>query len=132
MCGSGTIAIEAAMIARKIPPGLDRKVALLDWPGADVARWTSLVSHARGQITGRSPAAIAARDRDAGAIEAAKSNAHRAGVTNDIQFSVQAISAATPVGSGPGLLITNPPYGERVGDSKAIRNLYAQFGNVAR
>ena len=132
MCGSGTIAIEAAMMARKIPPGLDRKFAFLDWPGADVARWNSLVAHARGQILGRSPAAIAASDRDAGAIEAARSNAERAGVASDIQLAVQAISAATPVGTGPGLLITNPPYGERVGDTKAIRNLYAQLGNVAR
>lgn len=132
MCGSGTIAIEAAMMARKIPPGLERRFAFLDWPGADVTRWNSLVSHARGQIVARSPAAIAASDRDAGAIEAAKSNAERAGVANDIQFAVQAISAAGPVGSGAGLLITNPPYGERVGDSKAIRNLYAQFGNTAR
>ena len=132
MCGSGTIAIEAAMIARKIPPGLERKFAFLEWPGADLARWNSLVAHARGQILGRSPAAIAASDRDAGAIEAARSNAERAGVANDIQLAVQAISAATPIGTGPGLLITNPPYGERVGDTKAIRNLYAQLGNVAR
>ena len=132
MCGSGTIAIEAAMIARKIPPGLERKFAFLEWPGADLARWNSLVAHARGQILGRSPAAIAASDRDAGAIEAARSNAERAGVANDIQLAVQAISAATPIGTGPGLLITNPPYGERVGDTKAIRNLYAQLGNMAR
>jgi putative N6-adenine-specific DNA methylase len=132
MCGSGTIAIEAAMIARKIPPGLERKFAFLDWPGADLARWNALVSHARGQILGRSPAAIAASDRDAGAIEAAKSNAERAGVMNDIQFAVQAVSAASPIGSGSGLVITNPPYGERIGDSKAIRNLYAQLGNTLR
>jgi putative N6-adenine-specific DNA methylase len=132
MCGSGTIAIEAAMVARKIPPGLERKFAFLDWPGADVARWNSLVSHARGQIVARSPAPIAASDRDAGAIEASKSNAQRAGVSADVEFSVQPISAMIPAGAGPGLLITNPPYGERIGDSKAIRNLYAQFGNVAR
>jgi putative N6-adenine-specific DNA methylase len=132
MCGSGTIAIEAAMIARKIPPGLERKFMFLDWPEADVARWNSLVTHARAQILARSPAAIAASDRDAGAIEAATSNAQRAGVLADIQLTVQPISAAAPVGKGAGLMITNPPYGERLGDAKAIRNLYAQLGNVAR
>src|SRR4051812_29668092 len=132
MCGSGTIAIEAAMIARKIPPGLDRKFAFLDWPGADVARWNTLVAHTRTQILGKSPALIGASDRDAGAIEAAKSNAKRAGVTDDIQFAVHSISDAAPVGAGAGLLITNPPYGERIGESKSIRNLYAQLGNVAR
>ena len=131
MCGSGTIAIEAAMIARKIPPGLDRSFAFLEWPGADVARWKTLVEHTRGQILAKSPAAIAASDRDAGAIEAARANAQRAGVTDDITFAVQAVSAIEPVGAGPGLLITNPPYGERIGDA-TIRNLYAQLGNIAR
>ena len=132
MCGSGTIAIEAAMIARKIPPGLTREFAFLGWPGADVARWTSLFEHARGQILGRSPVAIAASDRDSGAIEAAKSNAQRAGVADDVQLAVQPISGASPVGKGPGLVITNPPYGERVSASKDVRNLYAQLGNIAR
>lgn len=132
MCGSGTIAIEAAMIARKIPPGLERQFAFLAWPGADVARWKSLVEHARGQILGRSAVAIAASDRDAGAIEAAKSNAQRASVADDVQFAVQPISGASPVGNGPGLVITNPPYGERLSASKDVRNLYAQLGNIAR
>jgi putative N6-adenine-specific DNA methylase len=132
MCGSGTIAIEAAMMARRIPPGLDRHFAFLDWPGADVARWKTLVEHTRGQIAAKSPAAIAASDRDAGAIEASRANAERAGVLGDITLAVQAVSNAEPIGSGPGLLITNPPYGERLGDSSAIRNLYAQLGNTAR
>jgi putative N6-adenine-specific DNA methylase len=132
MCGSGTIAIEAAMMARKIPPGIERRFAFLEWPGTDVSRWNTLAAHARGQILAKSPVAIAASDRDAGAIEAAKANAQRAGVVADIQFAVQAISAASPVGKGFGVVITNPPYGERVGDAKDIRNLYAQLGHVAR
>jgi putative N6-adenine-specific DNA methylase len=132
MCGSGTIAIEAAMIARKIPPGLNRDFAFLGWPGADVARWKSLVEHARGQILGRSPVAIAASDRDSGAIDAAKSNARRAGVADDVELAVQPLSGASPVGKAPGLLITNPPYGERLSASKDVRNLYAQLGNIAR
>lgn len=132
MCGSGTIAIEAAMIARKIPPGLNRDFAFLGWPDADVARWKSLVEHARAQVLGRSPVAIAASDRDSGAIEAARSNAQRAGVADDVQLAVQPISGASPVGKAPGLVITNPPYGERVSASKDVRNLYAQLGNIAR
>jgi putative N6-adenine-specific DNA methylase len=132
MCGSGTIPIEACLVARKIPPGLDRQFAFLSWPGADVARWNTLVAHARAQILPKSGVAIAGSDRDAGAIEAAMANAERAGVAQDIEFAVQAVSAATPVGSGAGLLVTNPPYGERLGESPQIRNLYAQFGNTAR
>lgn len=132
MCGSGTIAIEGAMIARKIPPGLARDFSFLSWADADAARWTDLLEHSRAQILKASPVRIAASDRDAGAIEAARSNAERAGVTDDIAFAVQAVSAAVPAGTGLGSLITNPPYGERLGESDAIRNLYAQMGNVAR
>lgn len=132
MCGSGTIAIEGALIARKIPPGIKRDFSFLGWPDADTTRWTALIDHARELILKSSPVQIAASDRDAGAIEAARSNAERAGVVADIQFAVQSVSAATPVGSGAGSLITNPPYGERLGESEAVRNLYAQMGNVAR
>jgi putative N6-adenine-specific DNA methylase len=132
MCGSGSIPIEACMMARKIPPGLDRKFAFLEWPGSDRTRWQSLVDHSRSLILPKSPIAIAGGDRDEGAIEAARSNAARAGVASDIDFAIQSVSDTIPVGSGPGLVITNPPYGERLGDSKAIRNLYAQIGNVMR
>lgn len=132
MCGSGTIAIEGAMIARRIPPGLDRTFAFLKWPDAETDRWQELLTHGRAQILKASPVRIAASDRDAGAIEAAKSNAERAGVLGDVELAVQAISAAVAPPGGPGALITNPPYGERLGDSDAIRNLYAQMGNTAR
>jgi putative N6-adenine-specific DNA methylase len=132
MCGSGTIPIEAAMIARRIPPGLHRTFSFLDWPGADVARWNALVEHARSQVVPRSHVAVAGSDRDAGAIEASRANAARAGVADDIDFTIKPISAIEPVGTGDGLLIMNPPYGERIGDSDAIRNLYAQAGHVAR
>jgi putative N6-adenine-specific DNA methylase len=70
-------------------------------------------------------------DRDAGAIEAARSNAERAGVAHHIEFFVAPLSTATPPATG-GLLITNPPYGVRTGDSATLRNLYARLGTVAR
>ena len=130
MCGSGTIPIEAALIARKVPPGLTRDFAFLHWPEAATKPWTELVERAKSQVLKSTPARIAGSDRDAGAIEAANSNAGRAGI-NDIDWMVQSVSAAEPVGES-GLLIANPPYGERIGDSDAIRNLYAQLGNVAR
>ena len=132
MCGSGTIPIEAAMIARRIPPGLDREFSFLAWADADSERWKTLVDYSRSQILKASPVRIAGSDRDAGAIEASRSNAERAGVVGDIEFAVQSVSAAVAVGDGLGAIITNPPYGERLGETDAIRNLYAQVGNVAR
>jgi putative N6-adenine-specific DNA methylase len=132
MCGSGTIAIEAAMIARRIPPGLNRDFSFLHWADADADRWSQLLAHARGQIANGSPVRIAASDRDAGAIEAARSNAERAGVAGDVDLTVQALSAAQPVGKTAGAVLVNPPYGERIGKTEQLRDLYAQLGNIMR
>lgn len=132
MCGSGTLPIEAAMIARRIPPGLNREFAFLAWPNADRARWKWLLEHARAQILNTSPTRIAGSDRDAGAIEASRANAERAGVAGDIQFAVHSLSDAQPIGKGEGVVAINPPYGERLGDTEGVRNLYAQIGHLAR
>lgn len=90
------------------------------------------MEHAQAKILKGSPARIAASDRDEGAIAAARANAERAGVAGDIEFSTRPISAAEPIGKAPGLVIANPPYGERLGASDSIRNFYAQIGNTAR
>ena len=129
-CGSGTIPIEAALLARNIAPGLKRRFAFMDWPEFDRAAWNDLVSQATESILEKTPAAILGSDRDAGAIEASRANAERAGVPGDIEFTVRAVSAIEPLGRG--WLVTNPPYGQRLSEDKDVRNLYAQFGKVAR
>lgn len=131
MCGSGTIAIEAARLARKIAPGRDRSFSFLHWPDADADRWRSLLEEARAGESTHSPVRITASDRDAGAIAAARANAERAGVASDVELEVRPISAIEPA-EGPGLVASNPPYGVRVGESDSLRNLYAQLGNVLR
>ncbi len=128
-CGSGTIPIEAACMALSILPGSNRRFAFMDWSGYDEALFQSL----RGQNPA-SPARsleILASDRDAGAIEMARANALRAGVLDAIEFKYQAVSSITPPAQ-PGWVVTNPPYGPRLGEGKDLRNLYAQFGNVLR
>ena len=129
MCGSGTIPIEGALIARRMAPGLDRRFAFERWPGFDATIWKEVVDAARSEILPKSPVVIQGSDRDAGAIEAARSNADRAGVTGDVDFAVQPISAINPP-ADPGLVATNPPYGVRVGEDDRLRNLYAQLGKV--
>ncbi len=131
MCGSGTIAIEAAMIARRIAPGLHRAFAAERWPRLDASVWGAARDAASAAMRPAAPAPIFASDRDAGAIEAAQANAARAGVAGDISFREAALSAleAPP---GPGLLIANPPYGVRVGETKPLRDLFARLGQVAR
>lgn len=131
MCGSGTIPIEAARLARFIAPGRDRGFAFLRWPEVDQAQWAKLLDDARsGELPG-SPVEIVGADRDVGAINAARANAERAGVADDVEFRVQPISALEP-SEPPGLIATNPPYGVRIGDADPLRNLYAQLGNVTR
>ena len=131
MCGSGTIAIEGAGIARKIAPGRDRSFAFLQWQETDQEQWRALVDAARAGELARSPVRITASDRDAGAITAARANAERAGVSADVELDVRPISAIDAM-DGPGLVASNPPYGVRVGESDGLRNLYAQLGNVLR
>jgi putative N6-adenine-specific DNA methylase len=130
-CGSGTIAIEAAQMALGIPPGGKRRFGFMDWPDFDGKRWQRLLDEADNRRRERPrPAPIQASDRDAGAIELAKANAERAGVSEYIEFRCQAVSAIEPAGKG--WVVTNPPYGIRVSGNKDLRNLYAQFGKVLK
>lgn len=129
-CGSGTIPIEAAMIARRIAPGLGRSFAFEHWPSFDSRLWTTLKADARAQIVSRAPS-IQGSDRDAGAIEASRGNAQRAGVSDSISFEAKALSAVE-AGMPGGLVATNPPYGKRISEGRDLRNLYAQLGKLMR
>jgi len=128
-CGSGTIAIEAALLASGTPPGLQRKFAFMHWPGYAEADWQS-VRQVGAPKTQPGQPFIQASDRDAGAIKMAQENAARAGVGGWIDFKQQAFSAIQATGQG--WVITNPPYGVRISDSHDIRNLYARLGDVLR
>jgi putative N6-adenine-specific DNA methylase len=130
-CGSGTIGIEAALLARRIAPGLHRRFAFMDWPDFDAALWRHVHDEALGHVLPRAPATIQGSDRDAGAVEAARANAERAGVAGDITFEQRALSSIEPP-PARGWVCTNPPYGVRVSERGELRNLYAQFGNVMR
>ncbi|HEU5208781.1 MAG TPA: hypothetical protein VFU06_05155 [Longimicrobiales bacterium] len=137
MCGSGTIVIEAALLARRIPPALandgqrPRASRMLRWSDFDHAAWDAAVADARRAMLAHVPVPVIGSDRDAGAIAAARANAERAGVQDDIAFEQRAISDAR-VPEGVGALVTNPPYGVRVGDTGELRDLYAALGNLAR
>ncbi|MBM3907987.1 MAG: class I SAM-dependent RNA methyltransferase [Gemmatimonadetes bacterium] len=131
MCGSGTLAIEAALLARRMAPGRARAFAFEQYPGHDPRAWQAVRDDAAAEELPRTPIPIQASDRDAGAVTAAQANAARAGVMNDVEITRQSLSALT-VGPAPGLLAVNPPYGIRVGDKGPLRDLFAQLGHVAR
>jgi len=130
-CGAGTIPIEAALLARRRPPGLSRLFAFTRWPTFDATRWAEIVARAReGERAGALPP-IVASDRDAGATAATIANATRAGVAGDIAVSTRAMSTMD-VPHEHGWIVTNPPYGVRVGDRQELRDLYAKFGHIVR
>ena len=131
MCGAGTIAIEAALIARRIAPGIARTFSCERWPCAPAGKFANLRSSAQEQALPRAKSPIIASDRDAGAAAATLANAERAGVNADIEVRRGALSGIAPP-AGRGLLVTNPPYGARVSARSEVRNLYAQLGNVVR
>jgi putative N6-adenine-specific DNA methylase len=131
MCGAGTIHIEGALIARRLAPGLQRGFAFEQWPQFDAPVWAEVRAEAASAELPQSPVVIQGSDRDEGAIEAARANAARAGVEGDIEFAVRPISAATAP-ADRGWMVSNPPYGVRVGERDPLRNLYAQIGKVVR
>jgi putative N6-adenine-specific DNA methylase len=131
MCGAGTIPIEAALIACRIAPGLGRTFAFQQWPTFDDAAWRRVEADAKTRILPHVPVPLLGSDRDAGAIDAAHQNAARAGVAEDVRFERRAISAIEPP-AGPGWVVINPPYGDRIGERQRLRDLYAQLGHVLR
>ncbi len=128
-CGSGTIPIEAALLARRIAPGLRRSFALEQWPGFDRALGAAIRDEAASRILPAAPAPIQGSDRDQGAVKAAHGNAERAGVAGDVALRAAPLSEMAPP-PGPGLLITNPPYGLRIGEGADLRDLYARLGSL--
>lgn len=135
MCGSGTLLIEGALIAADIAPGLNRAYfGFLGWRGHDDACWKDLVDEAlerREQGLTRLPA-IRGYDHDAGAVRTALANIVRADLGGRIHVERRELAAARPPGESPGLLVTNPPYGERLGEVHALIPLYAQLGELLK
>lgn len=129
MCGSGTIGIEAAMLARRMAPGRARGFAFEQWPEADLGVCRELRERATSEELPAAAAPILLSDRDPGAAEATLANAARASVAGDLRVRCAPLSDVEGA-AVPGWLITNPPYGVRVGAD--VRNLYGRLGALLR
>lgn len=131
-CGSGAIAIEAALLARRRAPGRARRFAFEAWPGHDAAGYAALLAEVDARAAeAPAPPPILASDRDAGAVRAALANAERAGVLGDVAFARRSLSElAAP--EGPGAVVTNPPHGVRLSKGADLRDLYARLGQTLR
>jgi putative N6-adenine-specific DNA methylase len=124
MCGSGTIAIEAALIAKNIPPGLNRDFAAEGWPQINAKIWKQAREEARAKINNDEIAPIYAGDIDKELVDQAKANAKAAGVGDCIKFDVADVAKIALPGEY-GVMITNPPYGQRLGEAEQLRSIYA-------
>ena len=126
--GSGTLAIEAALIARNIAPGLWRNFAFNNFDWVDNNLYKQEIENAKSKIS-KNHAPIIASDIDQSILEIAKVNANNAGVLDDIRFKQVAIKDfATDLTNG--IIIANPPYGQRLKDKTSARKIYQEMGNV--
>ncbi|MBS1211793.1 MAG: rlmKL, partial [Proteobacteria bacterium] len=134
MCGSGTLPIEAALMAADIAPGLRREYfGFQGWKQHDAAEWERLLAEARErQEAGLKAFAgtICGYDIDRRAIHAALGNVERAGLRGRVHVERRAVADVRPRGPRNGLLVVNPPYGERLGEVETLGSLYAELGQT--
>ena len=130
-CGSGTIPIEAAMIARNIAPGISRSFACEEWDAIPGKLWKEERKAAFELIDNECSPKIFGLDINPAAIEAAKANAEAAGVEDCIRFAAADVAAMRTKSPG-GVIVTNPPYGERIGDKQGIEKIYEAYRRFFR
>lgn len=128
LCGGGTIALEAAMLARKIAPGLGRRFAFELFSNFDPALWRTVQAQAQAKQLPSSPVPIYASDRDAHAVQAAKDQFMRAGVASDIALTQTDLFDLTPP-QEPGIIVMNPPYGVRLSTQADLDVFYPKLGS---
>jgi putative N6-adenine-specific DNA methylase len=131
LCGSGTFPIEAAWIATNRPPGLTRKwFGFFGWPDFDRALWSAIREDARRAVRTGLPHSVGGSDERADAIEMARGNARAAGVGHLVKFQKLELTRSVPPAGPPGLIVCNPPYGERLGEEADLELLYGAIGET--
>ncbi len=148
MCGSGTLVIEAALLAARCAPALRREYfGFLGWRGHDAELWQRVRAQAKARCLADSQptTVICGHDRDPTAVRDARANAQRAGIGAWVRFEVRPLADAAPAHvaqpeardadaepKSRGLLCTNPPYGVRLEDLDAARAVHRELGEVLR
>ena len=133
LCGSGTLPIEAAWMALRRPPGLTRRrFGFQGWMDFDVELWAELRDEARQGVLRELQTPIAGSDIRRDAITFSINCACAAGIGRLVRFERRDVRDFQPPAGSPGTIICNPPYGQRIGDEKALRDLYRTLGEVFR
>ncbi len=128
-CGSGTIPIEAAMIGKNMAPGLNRNFASEEWPRVKKEYWHDARRNAWDMMYKDHKLRILASDIDKNAIEVAKENAYNIGLEEDISFTTKDVRDLK-LKDNYGVIICNPPYGERIGEKREVNRLYRDMGEI--
>jgi putative N6-adenine-specific DNA methylase len=131
MCGSGTFLLEAALIARNIPPGLGRRFAFEKLGNFDARQWRTRTEAGRKQQTSNDPCAIYGSDIDKSALHAAHANLKAAGLA-DVVTLKQADMLHLKPAAREGILVTNPPYGVRLSDQERLAAFYPRLGDMLK
>ena len=131
LCGSGTIALEAALIAANIAPGLGRTFAAEAWHLFPAAQWDAAREQARAAERRDAQVRIEGSDRDPRVVAAAERNARAAGVADLVSFHVAPLQSFRSTGDY-GCIVCNPPYGERLGTEEEAQGLYRELGGLFR
>lgn len=132
LCGSGTLPLEACLQGLNIAPGLFRQqFGFETWPDFDAPLWQSLQAEARNKQLTQLPMPIWGSDRNPNVIEQARLNAHKCGVADHVWFELIDLQDIEPP-TDRGILICNPPYGERLGNPQELGGFYRQLGQVLK
>lgn len=132
LCGSGTLPLEAALKALNIAPGLFRdSFAFENWSDFDASLWQKLRTEALENQVSESPTSIVGSEDDDQILQQARYNARLCGVEKQIKLLKQNLAEVYPP-SAEGIIITNPPYGKRIGDVSALTSLYQLLGDVLK
>ncbi|NOY93013.1 MAG: class I SAM-dependent RNA methyltransferase [Deltaproteobacteria bacterium] len=131
LCGAGTLVIEAALLARRLAPGRSRRFAFMDSPLFDPALFAEIQAKLAARASPCLPVRLVGTDRDPGAIEAARANAERAGVADDVCFAEASLSDAPshwPALTRESALVANMPFGQRVSRGQPLGALHQRLG----
>jgi len=136
MCGSGTLVIEAALMAANIAPNINReRFGFHQWQDFDEAAWHALKqdAHEKKQLGLKTMSSVTGYDTSVHAIRAATMNARKAGLENYVHIEKRDITEATPrKQDDTGLIVVNPPYGQRLNDKEEVNELYHTMGEQFR
>ena len=131
--GSGTILVEGALIAAGIPPGIFREdFAFERWPGHDAAEWQALKKTAAEKGMLPKKLRLVGSDLDGSAVRGARENFEAVGLTDRIEMTRANVADFAPRKGWNATVVTNPPYGERIGKVAALRQVYRQFGRALK